>query len=104
MLTVPLTRETERLIDRRRLSLLPKTAVIVNISRGKVLDESALIEQLAAGRLSGAVLDVFETEPLEEDSPLWSMDNVIITPHNSFVGEGNGERLGEVISRIIQQV
>lgn len=104
VLTVPLTRETERLIDRRRLSLLPETAVIVNISRGKVLDESALIEQLAAGRLSGAVLDVFETEPLEEDSPLWSMDNVIITPHNSFVGEGNGERLGEVISRIIQQV
>ena len=96
VLTVPLTRETERLIDRRRLSLLPETAVIINISRGKVLDESALIEQLAAGRLSGAVLDVFETEPLEEDSPLWSMDNVIITPHNSFVGEGNGERIIEI--------
>ena len=102
VLTVPLTCETERLIDRRRLGLLPGSAVVVNISRGKVLDESALIEQLAAGRLSGAVLDVFETEPLEEDSPLWSMDNVIITPHNSFVGEGNGERLGEVILTYFQ--
>lgn len=97
VLTVPLTRETEKLIDRRRLSLLPETAVIVNISRGKVLDESALIEQLAASRLSGAVLDVFETEPLEEDSPLWNMDNVILTPHNSFVGDGNGERLSRKI-------
>lgn len=103
VLTVPLTRETERLIDRRRLSLLPETAIIVNISRGKVLDESALIEQLAAGRLSGAVLDVFETEPLEEDGPLWSMDNVIITPHNSFVGEGNGERMQGIILNSIRR-
>lgn len=100
VLTVPLTRETEKLIDRRRLSLLPETAVIVNISRGKVLDESALIEQLAAGRLSGAVLDVLETEPLEEDSPLWNMDNVILTPHNSFVGEGNGERMWVTIREL----
>lgn len=99
VLTVPLTPETERIMDRCRLGLLPESAVLVNISRGKALDEEALIEQLSAGGLSGAVLDVFETEPLEEDSPLWSMDNVILTPHNSFVGEGNGERMWNVIGR-----
>lgn len=97
LLTVPLTRETERLIDGRRLKLLPRTAVVVNISRGKVLDEAALAAMLRAGRLMGAVLDVFETEPLPPTSPLWELDNVILTPHNSFVGEGNGERLSELI-------
>lgn len=97
VLTVPLTPETEHLIDRRRLCLLKESAVVVNISRGKVLDENALCEMLADGRLSGAVLDVFETEPLPETSPLWDAPNLILTPHNSFVGEGNGERLAEVI-------
>ena len=97
VLTVPLTQETEWLIDRPRLAMLPNTAVVVNISRGKVVDEAALCERLQAGRLMGAVLDVFETEPLPESSPLWELDNVILTPHNSFVGDGNGERLGRLI-------
>ena len=97
VLTVPLTPETEHLMDRRRLGLLPNSAVVVNISRGKVLDEAALCEMLNEGRISGAVLDVFETEPLPEASPLWAAPNAILTPHNSFVGEGNGERLGSVI-------
>ena len=97
VLTVPLTQETKRLIDRPRLALLPNTAVVVNISRGKVVDEAAITEQLKAGRLMGAVLDVFETEPLPESSPLWELDNVILTPHNSFVGDGNEERLGRLI-------
>ena len=97
VLTVPLTTETERLIDRPRLALLPNTAVVVNISRGKVVDEAAITEQLKAGCLMGAVLDVFETEPLPESSPLWELDNVILTPLISFVGDGNGERLGNLI-------
>ena len=97
ILTLPLTQETERFMDRRRLELLPKNAVVVSISRGRVIDEAALTELLSAGRLMGAVLDVFEQEPLPAESPLWDMDNVILTPHNSFVGEGNGERLGRVI-------
>lgn len=92
ILTVPLTPATEKLIDRRRLSLLPDSAVVVNIARGKVIDETALIEFLTEGRLSGAVLDVFEEEPLPPDSPIWTAPNLIATPHNSFVGEGNGER------------
>lgn len=97
VLTVPLTEATEKLIDERRLGLLPRNAVVVNISRGRVLDETAICERLKDGRIAGAVLDVFETEPLSASSPLWELDNVILTPHNSFVGEGNGERLNELI-------
>ena len=97
VLCVPLTRETERLMDARRLALLPESAVVVNISRGRVLDEAALAGLLSAGRLSGAVLDVFETEPLPADHPLWSAPNLIATPHNSFVGDGNGGRLDSVV-------
>ena len=71
-------------------------AVLVNISRGAVINTIDLTEALNQN-LGGAVLDVFETEPLQETSPLWDMENVIITPHNSFVGEGNNERLFNVI-------
>lgn len=101
ILAVPLVRETERLIDRRRLGLLPPAAVVVNISRGAVLDGEALREKLTEGVLAGAVLDVFETEPLPADSPLWDAPNLILTPHNSFVGEGNGARLAERIRKTI---
>lgn len=97
VLTLPLSPETRHLLDARRLALLPAEALVVNISRGAVLDEAALIAALRAGRLSGAVLDVFETEPLPDSSPLWTMENVILTPHNSFVGEGNDARLSRLI-------
>ena len=97
ILCVPLTDKTDGLLDKARLGLLPGSAVVVNISRGRVVDEAALAAMLHAGRLFGAVLDVFETEPLPASSPLWELDNVILTPHNSFVGDGNGERLRRVI-------
>ena len=103
VLTVPLTPETEQLIDRRRLGLMSSSAVVVNISRGRVLDEAALCEQLKDGRLAGAVLDVFAEEPLPETSPIWDSPNLIATPHNSFVGEGNGERLAERIYKGITE-
>ena len=99
VLTVPLTEATTHLMDRRLLELLPETAVVVNISRGKVLDEAALCELLQNGKLSGAALDVFETEPLPESSPLWDVPNLILTPHNSFVGDNNKERLSEIIMK-----
>ena len=95
ILTLPLTEQTKHLINDNRFSLLKKTAVLVNIARGAIIDTEALIKHI--DNLGGAVLDVFEEEPLSESSPLWNKENIILTPHNSFVGEGNGERLSAVI-------
>ena len=75
---------------------MKKGAVLVNIARGPVVDTQALIRWLQEAQ-GAAVLDVFEEEPLSENSPLWKLDNVILTPHNSFVGEGNSRRLFDVI-------
>ncbi|MDO4453086.1 MAG: NAD(P)-dependent oxidoreductase [Eubacteriales bacterium] len=99
VLTLPLTDETKHLMNEKKLNLLKKGAILVNIARGAVLDTDALIRVLP--KLGGAVLDVFEEEPLSEDSLLWKCENVIITPHNSFVGEGNRTRLQKVILKNI---
>ena len=72
--------------DRDLLRLLPDGALIVNVGRGSTVDEDALIDGLRSGHIGGAVLDVFRQEPLPEDSPLWSMDHVILTPHMSGSG------------------
>lgn len=98
IITVPLTDETNGLFNADRLGKMKDGAVLVNIARGAVVETEPLITELQTGRI-GAVLDVFETEPLEEGSPLWDMKNVIITPHNSFVGEGNGKRMSDVIMK-----
>lgn len=97
VLTLPLTEESRHIINSDVLSSLPTGAIIVNIARGGVVDTPALINALSNGKLGGAVLDVFEDEPLDTDSPLWEMNNVIVTPHNSFVGDGNAQRLNDVI-------
>lgn len=97
VLTLPLTDESYRIINADVLSSLPRGAILVNIARGGVIDTTALVDALSNGSVGGAVLDVFEDEPLTEDSPLWDMENVIVTPHNSFVGDGNGQRLAQVI-------
>ncbi|MBO5896425.1 MAG: D-2-hydroxyacid dehydrogenase [Clostridia bacterium] len=97
VLTLPLTEESRHIINAEALASLPDDAILVNIARGGVVDTAALIDVLSAGKLGGAVLDVFEEEPLSEGSPLWGMDNVIVTPHNSFVGDGNSQRLADVI-------
>ena len=96
VLTLPLTDETRRLIDAERLAVMKEGAVLVNIARGAIVDTDALVEALRT-RLGGAVLDVFDNEPLSEDSMLWELDNVVLTPHNSFVGDGNHDRMLEVI-------
>ncbi len=103
VLTLPLTEQTRHLMDASRLALLRDGAVLVNIARGAVVDQQALIKELESGRLFG-VLDVFAQEPLAEESPLWALKNAVITPHNSFVGEGNHERMWEVILRNIKEV
>lgn len=100
VLTLPLSEQTRHLINDSRFSLLKDGAVLVNIARGAVVDTEALIKHI--DRLGGAVLDVFEEEPLIDNSPFWGKPNVILTPHNSFVGEGNGERLRENIIKNLE--
>ena len=97
ILTLPLTEQTRRLIDNRKLSLMKDGATLVNIARGAIVNTDALLNHI--DRFTGAVLDVFEEEPLNKNCPLWDKPNIILTPHNSFVGEGNGGRLREIIIR-----
>lgn len=92
----PLTPGTRGLIDAASIARLPRGARIINIARGEIVVESAMIEALESGRLAGAYLDVFETEPLPPESPLWDMKNVLITPHNSSAAAGNDERVLEI--------
>lgn len=80
-LAVPLTDRTEGLIGAAELSAMRSDAVLINVARGPVVDESALVDALDADAIAGAALDVFETEPLSPESPLWDMENVIVTPH-----------------------
>ena len=96
VLTLPLTEETRYMMNEQRFAKIKKDSVLVNIARGAVVDEQALLKALNE-KLLGAVLDVFEEEPLSADNLLWKKVNVIATPHNSFVGDGNGERLCAVI-------
>lgn len=95
VLTLPLTEETNHLLNESRFARMKRGAILVNIARGAIVDTEALIQALP--NLGGVVLDVFEEEPLSEESMLWDMGNAIVTPHNSFVGDGNGKRLSKVI-------
>lgn len=101
VLTLPLTDATRGLMNSERLAWMKPGAVLVNIARGALIDDAALIEALQ-GHLSGAVLDVFSEEPLSEESPFWAMENVIVTPHNSFVGDGNAARLNALILKNLE--
>lgn len=102
IITLPLTEKTRGMFDVDALAAVKDGAVLVNISRGALIRTEALIDELKSQRIS-AVLDVFEEEPLSEDSELWYLENVIITPHNSFVGEGNGKRMSDVIMNNLRE-
>ncbi len=92
-LLVPLTAETRRMIGPPQLALMKESAILVNTSRGEVVDEAALADALRRGRLLGAALDVLEQEPAAADNPLLAMDNVIVTPHMSSLSDrANVER------------
>jgi phosphoglycerate dehydrogenase-like enzyme len=77
----PLTQQTKKMIGTKALSSMKSTAFLINLGRGEIVDEAALIEALKKGRIAGAALDVFWKEPLPKDHPLWEFRNVIITPH-----------------------
>jgi glyoxylate/hydroxypyruvate reductase len=96
VLCCPLTPQTHGLLDERRLRLLPAGAVVVNIARGPVIDEPALIASLADGHLGGACLDVAAVEPLPQGSPLWDMRNVIISPHSASTVDRENAALTEL--------
>jgi phosphoglycerate dehydrogenase-like enzyme len=81
VVATPLSDATHGMIGARELGLMKRSAFVVNVGRGEVIDEAALVEALREGRVGGAGLDVFEVEPLPADSPLWGMPNVYITPH-----------------------
>jgi len=93
VIACPLTPGTRGLVDARLIAALPRGARIVNVARGEIVSEQALIAALESGHLAGAYLDVFETEPLPPESPLWDLPNVLITPHDSAAAAGNDERV-----------
>lgn len=88
VLAAPLTGETAGLLTAARLDLLPSNAIVVNVARGAMLDEDALVERLVTNRLRGAVLDVFRTEPLASTTALWQLRQILLTPHVSPVSPG----------------
>ena len=96
VLAVPLTSRTHAMIGRRELRAMKRDAWLINVARGRVVDEPALVDALRAGPIGGAVLDVFQEEPLPPEHPLWSLPNAIITPHNSGRSPLNLERGTEV--------
>ena len=96
VIAVPLTKDTRQLIGAAELEAMKADAWLINIARGAIVDERALVKALQEGRIGGACLDVFVEEPLPEDSPLWGLPNVIITPHNSWHSARLQEREAEL--------
>jgi phosphoglycerate dehydrogenase-like enzyme len=96
VIACPLTAETRGLIDANLIARLPQGARIINVARGEIVAQAALIDALRSGHLAGAYLDVFEAEPLPGDSALWDLPNVLVTPHNSGAAAGNDERVLEI--------
>lgn len=95
VLCLPGTPATEGLFDRTLIEMLPSHAAVVNVGRGPTVDETALVDALTAGRIAGAALEVFATEPLPADSPLWTLDNVLLSPHTAALSIHENERIVE---------
>jgi phosphoglycerate dehydrogenase-like enzyme len=98
LLTAPVLASTRGLFDRERLAKMKPDAYLVNVGRGALIDEAALVECLQKKQISGAALDVFVTEPLPPESPLWSLENVIITPHTAALAKNLWDRHYELIA------
>jgi glyoxylate/hydroxypyruvate reductase len=96
VVSLPLTDRTQGMIDRAVIAALPPSCIFVNLGRGAVVDEPALVDALREGRIAGAALDVFATEPLPADSPLWTLPNVLVTPHAVALSARENERITEL--------
>lgn len=103
VVTLPLTEETRGLFDKTSFGKMKNTAVLINVSRGAVINQKHLEEALLDGEIMGAALDVFSEEPLDKNSRLWDIPNMVITPHNSFVGENNPKRMFDVIYKNLKE-
>ena len=88
--------ETEGLIGAAELALLAPGAILVNVARGALVDESALVDALESGHVGGAALDVFREEPLSADSPFWTMPNVFVCSHSAGTSDRENERITDV--------
>jgi phosphoglycerate dehydrogenase-like enzyme len=96
VVSLPMTDQTAGLVDRATIERLPSSCIFVNVGRGGVVDEPALVDALAGRRIAGAVLDVFATEPLPADSPLWTLPNVLVTAHAAALSARENERIVEL--------
>ena len=90
--TLPYTKTTYHLINEDRFIVMKNGAFFINVARGSIVDEASLIKNLKNGKLEGAAIDVYEEEPLKADSPLWELDNIILTSHSSWISEMRNER------------
>ncbi|MDQ6728039.1 MAG: D-2-hydroxyacid dehydrogenase [Actinomycetota bacterium] len=103
VVTLPLTEETRGLIDAEAIGRMRTDAVLVNVGRGGVVDEQALVDALEGGRLAGAALDVYSTEPLPPDSPLWRLPNVVMSPHTAALSVHENERIVALFSENLRR-
>jgi phosphoglycerate dehydrogenase-like enzyme len=103
VVTLPLTDETRGLIDRETIGRMREGAIFVNVGRGRVVDEEALIDALRSGRLAGAALDVTFKEPLPPESPLWELENVILSPHTAALSWHENERIVELFAENLRR-
>ena len=103
VLACPLSPRTQGLVSAAALASLPAGARVVNVARGEVIDEPALIDALRTGRVAGAYLDVFAREPLPPDSPLWSLPDVLVTPHSAGHSDGNEERVAAMFAENLRR-
>jgi phosphoglycerate dehydrogenase-like enzyme len=103
VLACPHTPETEKLIGAKELAVLPKGAVLINIARGAVVVQSALVEALRSGHLGGAALDVFEQEPLPADDPLWTLPNVLVSPHSASTADSENRKIVDLFCDNLQR-
>jgi len=97
VVTLPCTKETYHLINEDIFEIMRDGTFFINVARGNIVDEPCLIESLKNGKLAGAAIDVYEEEPINKDNPLWDLNNVILTSHNSWISEMRNERRFETI-------